>query len=247
MMLDFSMLAGEFGDVCKGRLHLAGKGELAVAIKTLKAGASDKNRLDFLTEASIMGQFDDVNVIYLEGVVTKNNPIMIVTEYMENGSLDSFLRVSVQPGQPSLVPNEKEPEVDVCTWGHCTVCFQNNDSKFTVIQLVGMMRGIASGMRYLAEMGYVHRVSFACLFKGTRCSRLPLCQLAFPECGKMLICSRQHVTEDSTLQKTVLQQIACYKVVLQEAAHYNRQHVTKESLFAGPGSQEHPCQWEPGV
>jgi len=24
---------------------------------------------------------------------------------------------------------------------------------------VGMMRGIASGMRYLSEMGYVHRVS----------------------------------------------------------------------------------------
>lgn len=34
---------------------------------------------------------------------------------------------------------------------------QNNDGKFTTLQLVGMMRGIASGMRYLAEMGYVHR------------------------------------------------------------------------------------------
>jgi len=66
---------------------------LTVAIKTLKAGASDKNRLDFLTEASIMGQFDDPNVIYLEGVVTRSHPIMIVTEFMEYGSLDSFLRV----------------------------------------------------------------------------------------------------------------------------------------------------------
>lgn len=42
-----------------------------------------------------MGQFDDPNVIYLEGVVTRSNPIMIVTEFMENGSLDSFLRVSI--------------------------------------------------------------------------------------------------------------------------------------------------------
>lgn len=42
------------------------KKDLTVAIKTLKAGASDKNRLEFLTEASIMGQFDDTNVIYLE-------------------------------------------------------------------------------------------------------------------------------------------------------------------------------------
>jgi len=76
-----------------GRLSLPLDRHLTVAIKTLKHGASDKNRLDFLTEASIMGQFDDPNVIYLEGVVTKSSPIMIVTEFMENGSLDSFLRV----------------------------------------------------------------------------------------------------------------------------------------------------------
>nr|XP_034335955.1 ephrin type-B receptor 1-B [Crassostrea gigas] len=116
---------GSFGDVCKGKLRNPVKPEMSVAIKTLKPGATDKNRLDFLTEASIMGQFDDQNVIFLEGVVTKSHPIMIVTEYMENGSLDTYLR--------------------------------NNDGKFTIIQLVGMMRGIASGMRYLSNMGYVHR------------------------------------------------------------------------------------------
>ncbi|CAL1543321.1 unnamed protein product [Lymnaea stagnalis] len=116
---------GEFGDVCKGKLRMPGRPEMTVAIKTLKPGATEKNRLDFLTEASIMGQFDDPNVIFLEGVVTKSNPIMIVTEYMANGSLDTFLR--------------------------------NNDGKFTIIQLVGMMRGVASGMKYLSEMGFVHR------------------------------------------------------------------------------------------
>lgn len=65
-------LAGEFGDVCKGKLRVPARPEMTVAIKTLKAGASEKNRLDFLTEASIMGQFDDPNVIFLEGVVTKS-------------------------------------------------------------------------------------------------------------------------------------------------------------------------------
>ena len=63
---------GEFGDVCKGKLRIPGRMEKSVAIKTLKQGATDKNRLEFLTEASIMGQFDDPNVIYLEGVVTKS-------------------------------------------------------------------------------------------------------------------------------------------------------------------------------
>ena len=57
--------------------------------------------------------------------MTKATPIMIITEYMENGSLDTFLRV--------------------------------NDGKFQVMQLVGMMRGIAYGMQYLSEMNYVHR------------------------------------------------------------------------------------------
>lgn len=34
---------------------------------------------------------------------------------------------------------------------------QQHDGHFTVIQLVGMLRGIASGMMYLSDMGYVHR------------------------------------------------------------------------------------------
>ena len=74
---------GEFGDVCRGNLKLPQRPEMLVAIKTLKLGSSDKARVDFLTEASIMGQFEHSNVIYLQGVVTKSNPVMIITEYME--------------------------------------------------------------------------------------------------------------------------------------------------------------------
>lgn len=88
------LLQGEFGEVYKGRLKLPGKREIYVAIKTLKSGYVEKQRRDFLSEASIMGQFDHPNIIRLEGVVTKSRPVMIVTEFMENGALDSFLRVS---------------------------------------------------------------------------------------------------------------------------------------------------------
>ena len=63
----FSFIKGEFGDVCRGRLRKANlMRDVPVAIKTLKQGAIEKTRLDFLSEASIMGQFDDENVIYLE-------------------------------------------------------------------------------------------------------------------------------------------------------------------------------------
>ncbi|XP_075762425.1 ephrin type-A receptor 8 isoform X3 [Pelodiscus sinensis] len=84
--------SGESGEVCYGYLEVPGKRELPVAIKALKAGYTEKQRQDFLSEASIMAQFDHPNVIHLEGVVTRSKLVMIVTEYMENGSLDSFLR-----------------------------------------------------------------------------------------------------------------------------------------------------------
>ncbi|XP_028831688.1 ephrin type-B receptor 3 isoform X2 [Denticeps clupeoides] len=117
--------AGEFGEVCRGRLKQPGRKEIAVAIKTLKAGYTERQRRDFLGEAGIMGQFDHPNVIHLEGVLTRSCPVLIITEFMENGALDSFLRM--------------------------------NDGRFTVTQLVGMLRGVAAGMKYLSEMNYVHR------------------------------------------------------------------------------------------
>ena len=56
--------------------------------------SSAKQRNDFLSEASIMGQFTHPNVIKLYGVVTVVEPVMIVMEFLENGSLYRFLRVS---------------------------------------------------------------------------------------------------------------------------------------------------------
>ncbi|TWW67933.1 Ephrin type-A receptor 6 [Takifugu flavidus] len=87
--------AGEFGEVCRGRLHTPGRMDITVAIKTLRAGQGEQQRREFLREASILGQFSSSNIIRLEGVVTKSRPVMIVVEYMENGALDSFLRTCV--------------------------------------------------------------------------------------------------------------------------------------------------------
>uniref|UniRef100_A0A673ZBX8 receptor protein-tyrosine kinase n=1 Tax=Salmo trutta TaxID=8032 RepID=A0A673ZBX8_SALTR len=117
--------AGEFGEVFRGILKAPGRKEVAVAIKTLKPGYSEKQRRDFLSEASIMGQFSHQNIIRLEGVVTKFKHAMIVTEYMENGALDKYLK--------------------------------DHDGELPSFQLVGMMRGIAAGMKYLSDMSYVHR------------------------------------------------------------------------------------------
>lgn len=64
-----------------------------MAVKTLRWGASDRERGMFLSEAGVLGQFDHPNVLKLEGVVTRTTPERLITEFMENGPLDAFLRV----------------------------------------------------------------------------------------------------------------------------------------------------------
>ncbi|XP_068700595.1 ephrin type-A receptor 4-like isoform X2 [Montipora foliosa] len=81
---------GEFADVYRGTKKTQGKQQV-VAVKVLRPGSSAKNQRDFLSEASIMGQFNHPNVIKLIGVVTNSRPMMIITELLEQGSLESFL------------------------------------------------------------------------------------------------------------------------------------------------------------
>jgi len=46
-----------------------------VAIKTLKKGADEEDRVKFLQEAAIMGQFKHPNVVTMYGVVTEGEPV----------------------------------------------------------------------------------------------------------------------------------------------------------------------------
>ncbi|CAK8691008.1 unnamed protein product [Clavelina lepadiformis] len=115
---------GEFAEVCRGKLSVKSRQE-DVAVKKLKAGATKKDQQNFLREASTIAQFNDPNVVQLKGVVTRSSQVMIVTEYMENGSLDQYLRRS--------------------------------KDQLRIVQLATMLKGIASGMRYLSRMKYVHR------------------------------------------------------------------------------------------
>ena len=52
---------------------------LEIAVKTLKIDAPESDKVKFLQEAAIMGQFSHPNVVRLYGLVTINTPVRIPT------------------------------------------------------------------------------------------------------------------------------------------------------------------------
>nr|QLF95855.1 CD8aLck-eGFP [Cloning Vector pBMNZ-mCD8aLck-eGFP] len=77
--------AGQFGEVWMGYYN----GHTKVAVKSLKQGSMSPDA--FLAEANLMKQLQHPRLVRLYAVVTQE-PIYIITEYMENGSLVDFLK-----------------------------------------------------------------------------------------------------------------------------------------------------------
>jgi len=72
-----------------------------VAVKTLKPGSMSPQA--FLEEAAIMKKFRHNRLVSLYAVCSKEEPILIVQEFMNNGSLLEYLRAG--PGR-CLLPND---------------------------------------------------------------------------------------------------------------------------------------------
>ena len=66
--------SGQFGTVNKG-VWQSPAGAVEVAVKTLQSSASQEDRVKFLQEAAINGQFRHPNVVKLLGVVTVGEPV----------------------------------------------------------------------------------------------------------------------------------------------------------------------------
>ena len=78
--------SGLFSDIWEGLWNKTTK----VAIKTLKEGAMEPAKL--LEEAEIMKKLTHPKLVQLYAVCSREEPIYIVTELMENGSLLDYLR-----------------------------------------------------------------------------------------------------------------------------------------------------------
>ncbi|XP_006632978.1 tyrosine-protein kinase BTK isoform X2 [Lepisosteus oculatus] len=89
---------GQFGVVKYGKWQ----GQHDVAIKMIKEGSMSED--DFIEEAKIMMKLRHQNLVQLYGVCTKQRPIYIVTEFLANGCLLSYLRETLKlPNQVQLM------------------------------------------------------------------------------------------------------------------------------------------------
>ncbi|CAL8309023.1 unnamed protein product [Lota lota] len=107
-----------------------------VAVKMLRADANKNARNDFLKEIKIMSRLKDPNIIRMLAVCIYSDPLCMITEYMENGDLNQFLSRHQPQGQLSSVSSAP------------TVSFSD---------LCDMVTQIASGMKYLSSLNFVHR------------------------------------------------------------------------------------------
>ncbi|XP_052873398.1 protein sevenless [Anopheles cruzii] len=124
--------SGAFGEVYEGVVKgVDGEAKTRVAIKTLKKGAKEHEKQEFLQEAQLMSNFKHKHITRLLGVCLEADTLLIIMELMRGGDLLSYLRRSRPiPGQAG---------------------------RLTMLDLISMCQDVAAGCRYLEEMHFVHR------------------------------------------------------------------------------------------
>lgn len=115
----------------------ASLGKRLVAVKFLLRNASEKEKLDFQRDVRILGALEDVNIARVLGVCWREEPFCVVMEYLEHGDLTQFLKTHVPAEATRTLP----PGVKSLSF-NC---------------LLYMATQIASGMRYLESLNFVHR------------------------------------------------------------------------------------------
>lgn len=99
--------------------------------QTLRKGATEQEKAEFLQEAQLMSNFRHEHILQLLGVCLDNDPNFIIMELMESGDLLSYLRIS----RPLIY----------------------SSNALTLLDLLAMCVDVARGCRYLEEMHFVHR------------------------------------------------------------------------------------------
>jgi hypothetical protein len=123
--------SGQFGAVHSGLLNTT-SGFTKCAIKTLHEGHTPEDKVKFLQEAAIVGQFNHPQIVKLFGVVMDGPTTMIVLELLPLGDLRQHLiDIKLKLEKPSQDILQKS--------------------------FLSYARQIAEGMNYLASKNFIHR------------------------------------------------------------------------------------------
>lgn len=136
-----SMLGeGCFGQVWKYEAEdiVNVKGTTTVAVKTLRSSATEKEKRDLLHELAMMKMLDPhPNVVSLLGCCTEKDPIFIIIEYVNGGTLQEYLRKSRSEHNYRNLHGESQ--------------------SLTARDLTSFAFQIAKGMAYLSSKKIIHR------------------------------------------------------------------------------------------
>ncbi|XP_072173172.1 angiopoietin-1 receptor-like [Diadema setosum] len=142
---NFVIAEGNFGQVTKATIKKDGT-IIEAAVKTLKDGASDADRKDFMGELEIMCKVGHhPNIVNLIGACEHQGILYVATEYARYGNLLNFLRSS----------RTLEPESPFS--GQANRFKVNVTCSLSAEQLLGFAADVALGMQHLSEKGCVHR------------------------------------------------------------------------------------------
>lgn len=116
---------GHFGSVKRGTYTLKGK-EIPIAVKVFQAMQRDIIEKEMFKEVDILGALDNPHIVKLHGF-TKKPDVMMIMEYVENGSLKNYLDQTRTSG--NRVPESR---------------------------LIAIVIDIVKGMEYLSEVKVLH-------------------------------------------------------------------------------------------
>ena len=130
--------SGQFGVVYRAVYHTE-KGDIPIAIKTLKEAANSDMKVAFMREAAILAQFQHPNVLRMIGVLTTQQPYMMVTELLKTELAELLLKFKALH------------------------TLNNTDGSVSVHKLnlppllLKFSQEISAGMEHLSEKHFIHR------------------------------------------------------------------------------------------
>ncbi|KAI6653850.1 hypothetical protein LOD99_3352 [Oopsacas minuta] len=130
--------SGQFGVVYRAVYHTE-KGDIPVAIKTLKEAANSDTKVAFMREAAILAQFQHPNVLRMIGVLTTQQPYMMVTELLKTELAELLLKFKVVTNSNNTGSNHSAQKLNLHPL------------------LLRFSQEISAGMKHLSEKHFIHR------------------------------------------------------------------------------------------